>query len=291
MEAARREKTLWAAVVVAVLIGATLVYLGVGAARAPEIGWLEYIREMMELVDAISVTPAGGAGFLLAGSGTVVAAFLLGRRWSTPRHSTTERVERSRVVTLVWWGAAALAVIGLLTVLISLSAPLAYFSYDPTPYPETPLAFEEPMLFLNSLFVASPTFVGAGLLWVGLLAMSFLLSRYGMLGRVSSASLRGALRAAPIWWCGVTLTVIGLAVVVISRGTTPSPLSYRDAFPATLPANTILGIDDPGVERWAAAIFIGTALTIVGLLVMCVVVAHSRAARRAPVAAAADDGP
>jgi|GEM_PF-2230311 len=291
MEAARREKALWAAAVAAVLIGATLVYLGVGAARAPEIGWFEYIREMMELVDAVSVTPAGVAGFLLAGAGTVVAAFLLGRRWSTPRHGTTEHVDRSRVVTLVWWGAAALAVVGLLTALISLSAPVAYFSYDRTPYPATPSVFEEPMLSLNSVFVASPTFVGAGLVWAGLLAMSFLLGRYRKLGRVPTASLPGPLRAAPIWWCGVTLTVIGPAVVVISRVTTPSPLSYRDAFPATLPSNTILGIDDPGVERWAAAIFIGTALTIVGLVVMCVVVAHSRAARRAPVAAAADDGP
>lgn len=188
---------MWAAAAVAVLIGATLVYLGVGAARAPEIGWFEYIRDMMELVDAVSVTPAGVAGFLLAGAGTVVAAFLLGRRWSTPRHSTTVHVDRSRVVTLVWSGAAALAVVGLLTALISLAAPVAYFSYDRTPHPDTPSVFEEPMLFLNSLFVASPTFVGAGLVWAGLLAMSLLLGRCRKLGRVPTASRSPAPSARP----------------------------------------------------------------------------------------------
>ena len=288
MDAARRERTLWAAALVAALIGAVFVYIGVGAGRAHDIGWLEYIREMFALVDAVSVTPAGIAGFLLVGAGTLAAAFLLGHRWSVPG---IDRAQRSRTVTCVWWGAAALALIGLLTVLVTLSAPQPFFSYAPAPYLESPSVIEDPTLLLNSLFVSSAVFVGAALLWTGLVVMSFLLGRYGAPAWVSTVSLPGALRRDWLWWTGVALTVVGLLVVVISRVSLPARPIYDDAMPAVIPsgAHMTFQAEEPAFTGWAAASFTGTALIIAGMLLMSIVVAHSPAARRAPVAAGADD--
>ena len=294
MDAALREKTLWAAALIAALVGAVLVYVGVGAGRAHDIGWFEYIREMFALVDAVSVTPAGIAGFLLIGSGTLAAAFLLGHRWSVPRGIGQDRSPRSRALTLVRWGAAALALIGLVIVLVILSAPQPFFSYDPAPYLESPSVIEDPTLLLDSLFVSSAAFVGAALLWTGLAVSSFLLGRYGAPAWVSTVSLPGAFLKDWLWWTGVALTAVGLLVVVISRVSLPARPIYDDAMPAVVPSAASftvvhVGIEEPDLAGWAAASFTGAALTILGMMLMSIVVAHSPSARRAPVGAGAGD--
>lgn len=182
MEATRRERMLWVVALVAALIGTVLFYSGAGRGRSDEIGWFDYLREMFALVGSVPVEPAGIAGLLLVGSGTMTAAFLLSRRWSTPSSDPTARAQRAQPHTRVWWiVAAAVAVIGAFTVVISMSAPQPHFVYGtvngPGAVPPSPSVIEDPMLLFDTIYVAPATFVGAGLLWTGLLVMSVLLGR------------------------------------------------------------------------------------------------------------------
>lgn len=182
---------LWVVALVAALIGTVLVYFGVGRGRSDEIGWFDYIREMHTLVGGVPIEPIGVAGLLLVGSGAMTAAFLLGRRWSDP---TSDATARAQAHTRVWWiVAAAVAVIGAVTVVISMSAPQPLFVYGtvngPGPVPPSPSVIEDPMLLFDTVYVAPATFVGAGLLWAGLLVMSVLLAR--------RATRRAPVTAAP----------------------------------------------------------------------------------------------
>lgn len=243
MESTRRERTVWAVALLSVLVGSILVYLGVGAGRGAGIGWLEYVREMFALVDHVSVGPGAVAGFLLVGVATMTIAFLSDRWWSLRRDDAPSRGHRSRALAVAWWGAAALIVIGLFTVIIGMSAPQPFFSYESS-YLASPSVIEDPRMLFDTIYVASSTFVGAGMLWAGLLAMSVLIGRAVVTGRPSTALLSGIRRGPAIWWngiwwSGVALSAVGLAVLVISRVTLPLPRTTPRSCPLfRLPPST-----------------------------------------------------
>lgn len=295
MESTWRERTVWAVALLSVLVGSILVYLGVGSARADGIGWLEYIREMFALVDHVSVGPGAVSGLLLVGVATMVIAFLSGRWWSLRRDDAPNRGRRSRALAVARWGAAALIVIGLFTVLIGMSAPQPSFSYQPT-YLASPSVIEDPTMLFDTIYVASSTFVGAGVLWAGLLAMSVLVGRAAVSGRPSTALSgtrrgparwwSGTRRGPAIWWSGVALTAIGLAVLVISRVTLPPAPDYAEIMPP-VPSSSVYLIEVADTSGWVTASFIGTALAVVGMLIMCVVIALSTPARQPETAATA----
>lgn len=287
-----RMKTLLAAAIATTLVGSVLVYFGVGSARYAEIGWFEYIREMVEVVDAVSVEPAGFAGLILVSAGVLVAAFLLGFRWSTPRRALADSAERTQTLTYVWWGAAALTAIGLIVGIISITASPPYF---PNHNPSGPGAtfLEDPALLSSSIRVASATFVGAATVWAGLLVMGFLLGRYGRARSGPSALLAVAVNRSLVWWSGVALAVIGLAAVVTFRVTAPAPVAYDGVYvPLTSSAAHVvvtLVAEDVGFEGSLVGLSIGTALALLGLLIMSLVIGLSNARRRAPITTAADD--
>ena len=295
MESTWRERTVWAVALLSVLVGSILVYLGVGTARGAGIGWLEYIREMFALVDHVSVGPGAVLGVLLVGFGTMTIAFLSCRWWSLRRDDAPDRGRRSRALTVAWWGTAALIVIGLLTVLIGVSAPQPSFSYQPT-YLASPSVIEDPRMLFDTIYVSSSTFVGAGVLWAGLLAMSVLIGRAVVTGRPSTAPLSGirrgpaiwwsGVRWSGIWWSGVALTAIGLAVLVISRVTLPPAPDYAEIMPPVASSSVYL-IEGADTSGWVTASFIGTAMTVVGMLIMCVVITLSAPARQTETAATA----
>lgn len=224
-----RMKTLLAAAIATTVVGSVLVYFGVGSARYAEIGWVEYIREMVEVVDAVSVEPAGFAGLILASAGVLAGALLLGIRWSTPRPQAADSSERSHTLTYVWWGTVALIVIGLIVGIISTVASPPYFSND---NPNGPGAtfIEDPELLFSGVRVASATFVGAALVWAGLLVMSYLLGRYGVARSAPSTLLPVAVSRPVVWWGGFALAVIGLVAVVTFRVTAPAPVAYDGAY-------------------------------------------------------------
>lgn len=290
MESTRRERTVWAVALLSVLVGSILVYLGVGTARGAGIGWLEYIREMFALVDHVSVGPGAISGFVLVGFGTMTIAFLSCRWWSLRRDDAPNRGRRSRALTVAWWGTAALIVIGLLTVLIGVSAPQPSFSYQPT-YLASPSVIEDPRMLFDTIYVSSSTFVGAGVLWAGLLAMSVLVGRAVVGGRPSTTFPAGIRRGAAIWWSGiwwsgVALTAIGLTVLVISRVTLPPAPDYAEIMPPVASSSVYL-IEGADTSGWVTASFIGTALAVVGMLIMCVVITLSAPARQTETAATA----
>lgn len=290
MESTWRERTVWAVALLSVLVGSILVYLGVGSARGAGIGWLEYIREMFTLVDHVSVGPGAVSGFLLVGFATMTIAFLSSRWWSLRRDDAPNRGRRSRALTVARWGAAALVVIGLFTVVIAMSAPQPSFSYEPT-YLASPSVIEDPRMLFDTIYVASSTFVGAGVLWAGLLAMSVLVGRAAATGRPSTAFLSGIRRGpavswSGVWWSGVALAAIGLAMLVISRATLPPAPDYAEIMPA-VPSSSIYLIEVPDTSGWVTATFIGAALAVVGMLIMCGVLTLSAPARQTETAATA----